>query len=167
MKVMKLSAVLSLFALALSGCAGTIGTSPQGLEAPIEKAAIKFSFDVKEGGYKVVTTDELKKWIDDKKNFIIISTLPAADDRAFGTIPGALNAEMPKTEKDLTPENKERLLKVAGNDKDRTLVIYCGFMACRRSHIGAKMLVDDGFRNVYRYPAGIAGWGEAGYSLAN
>jgi thiosulfate/3-mercaptopyruvate sulfurtransferase len=165
MKVLKQSAVLSLVALALSGCAGTIGTSPKGLEAPIEKAAIKFASDVKAGGYKVVTTDELKKWIDENKNLIIISSLPAADDRVNGTIPGALNAEMPKTEKDLTPEDKERLLRVAGNDKERTLVIYCGFVACRRSHIGAKLLVDNGFKNVYRYPAGITGWGEAGYSL--
>jgi thiosulfate/3-mercaptopyruvate sulfurtransferase len=165
MNVLKLSAVISLFTLVLSGCASTHGTSPKGLETPIEKAAIKFASDVKEGGYKVVTTEELKKWIDEKKNITILSSLPADEDKAFGTLPGALNAAMPKTEKDFTPENKERLLKVAGDDKERTLVIYCGFVACRRSHIGAKLLVDNGFKNVYRYPAGITGWGEAGYQL--
>ena len=134
-------------------------------QVPIEKAAIKFSSDVKEGGYKVVTTDELKKWIDEGKNIVIISTLPVNDDRALGILPGSLNAAMPKTEKDLTPEDKEHLFKVAGNDKERNLVVYCGFVACRRSHFGAKSLVDNGFKNVYRYPAGIAGWREAGYSL--
>ena len=40
---MRLSAVISLLTLVLSGCAGTIGTSPKGLEVPIEKAALKFA----------------------------------------------------------------------------------------------------------------------------
>jgi rhodanese-related sulfurtransferase len=165
MNVLKLSAVISLLTLALSGCAGTIGTSPKGLEAPIEKASLKLVSDIKDGGYKVVTTEELKKLLDDNKTITILSSLPVAEDKSFGSLPGALNAEMPKTEKDLTPENKERLMKVAGDDKERTIVVYCGFVACRRSHIGAKMLVDNGYKNVYRYPAGISGWGEAGYQL--
>lgn len=165
MNLLKLLAFISLFTLTLSGCAGTIGTSPKGLEAPIEKASIKFVSDVKEGGYRVVTTEELKKWVDEKRNITVLSSLPVAEDKSFGTLPGALNAEMPKTEKDLTAENKDRLLKIAGDDKDRTLVVYCGFVACRRSHIGAKLLVDNGYKNVYRYPAGISGWGEAGYPL--
>lgn len=165
MNVLKLSAVISLLSLALAGCASTHGTSPKGLEIPIEKAALKFAADVKEGGYKIVTTDELKKWLDEKKSMTILSSLPADEDKAFGTLPGTLNAAMPKTERDLTPGDKEQLLKVAGEDKERTLVVYCGFVACRRSHIGAKLLVDNGFKNVYRYPAGITGWGEAGYQL--
>jgi rhodanese-related sulfurtransferase len=165
MNVLKLSAVISLLTLTFSGCASTHGTSPKGLEAPIEKASLKLVSDLKDGGYKIVTTEELKKWLDEKKNITILSSLPADEDKSFGTLPGALNAAMPKTEKDLTPENKERLLKVAGDDKERSLVVYCGFVACRRSHIGAKMLVDNGYKNVYRYPAGISGWGEAGYPL--
>ena len=164
MNVLKLAGLISLMTALLSGCA-TIGTSPKGLEIPIEKAAIKLSADIKEGGYRVVSTEELKKWIDDGKKITILSTLPAADDRTFGMIPGALTAEMPKSEKDLSAANKEKLLKVIGDDKEQTIVVYCGFVACRRSHIGARMLIDNGFKNVYRYPAGIAGWGEAGYTL--
>lgn len=164
MNALKLSLML-LLALALAGCAGTLGTSPKGLEIPIEKAALKLGADVKDGGYQVVTTDELKKWLDEGKPMTILSSLPAEDDKSFGTLPGAVNAAMPKTEKDLTPADTERFLKATGTDKERTLVVYCGFVACRRSHIGAKLLVDNGFKNVYRYPAGIAGWGEAGYPL--
>lgn len=164
---MKSLTCLSLIAgmmLMLSGCA-SIGTSPKGLEVPIERAAIKFSSDMKDGGYKVVSTEELKKWLDEGRKLTIISSLPEAEDRSFGTLPGALNAAMPKGEKDLTPEDKERLLRVAGTDKDTPLVIYCGFVACRRSHIGAKLLIDNGFKNVFRYPAGITGWNESGYLL--
>lgn len=151
--------------MGLSGCATTIGTSPKGLEVPIEKAAMKFASDIKDGGYKVVGTDELKKWLDDKKQLAIISTLPAEEDKVLGLLPSASNAEMPKSEKELTQAQKDNILKAAGADKDKTLIVYCGFVACRRSHLGAKTLVENGYRNVYRYPAGIVGWQEAGYPL--
>ena len=165
MNTLKRIVLISFSTVTLFGCAGTIGTSPKGLETPIEKAALKLASDVKEGGYRVVSTDELKKWIDEGKKITIVSTLPAGEDATFGILPGARNAEMPKTEKDLAAANNEHLLKVAGADKELPLVVYCGFVACRRSHIGAKLLVENGYKNVYRYPAGIAGWGEAGYSL--
>jgi rhodanese-related sulfurtransferase len=165
MNLFKLTLATTILALALSGCAAKIGTSPQGLELPIEKAALKLGSDVQAGGYKVVTTDELKKWLDEKKAVLVVSSLPVEDDKAFGTLPGAVNALMPKSEKELTPADTERLLKATGSDKEKIVVVYCGFVACRRSHIAAKLLVENGFKNVYRYPAGIAGWGEAGFPL--
>jgi len=166
MKLANFFALLVVTVLMFSGCASTHGTSPKGLEVPIEKAAIRFSADIQDGGYKAVTTDELKKWLDEGKKLTIISTLPADDDKQFGLIPSAVNGAMPKTEKDLTPADKNGLLKVAGTDKENTIVIYCGFVACRRSHVGAKMLVENGYKNVFRYPAGITGWVESGYPLA-
>ena len=165
MKLCKMTATLSLFALALSGCATAKGTSPKGLENPIEQAAINFSADVNASRYKIVTTAELKKWLDENRKITVISTLPLAQDMALGIIPGALNASMPLTAMELTPEDREHLLQAAGSDKERTLVVYCGFVSCRRSHFGAKMLVDEGYKNVYRYPAGITGWREAGYPV--
>lgn len=156
--------VLSMLLL-LAGCATTVGTSPKGLEIPIEKAAVKLVSDVKEGGYKVVGTEELKKWLDDNRQVTLISTLPAEDDKLFGLLPAAVNGMMPKSEKELTQADTDNLLKVAGEDRDKTFVLYCGFVACRRSHLGAKTLVENGFKNVYRYPAGVVGWKEAGYAL--
>jgi rhodanese-related sulfurtransferase len=157
--------LLAVIAILSAGCAATHGTSPKGLEVPIEKAAVKFSSDIKDGGYKIVGTEELKKWLDDGKKLTMISALPAAEDKEFGLLPAAVNGAMPKTEKELTPADKDNLLKAAGSDKDQTVVIYCGFVACRRSHIGAKILVENGFKNVYRYPAGITGWSESGFPL--
>jgi len=165
MKRMGLFAVMALAAAALSGCAASLGTSPKGLEIPIEKAAVRLSADVRDGGYKVVTTDELKKWLDDGKEMTILSSLSMNEDRLLGILPGAVSAATPRSEKELTPEDKERVLHAAGNNKERTLVVYCGFVACRRSHIAAKILVENGYKSVFRYPAGIAGWGEAGYPL--
>jgi rhodanese-related sulfurtransferase len=165
MKTGSIFAMLAVLTMTLGGCASTHGTSPKGLEVPIEKAAVKFSSDMKDGGYKIVGTDELKKWLDEGKKLTIISTLPVAEDKEFGILPNAVNGAMPKSEKELTPADKDGLLKVAGIDKERQIVVYCGFVACRRSHIGAKILVDNGFSNVYRYPAGVTGWGESGYPL--
>lgn len=165
MKTMNYFVLFAVMTLTLAGCASTHGTSPKGLEVPIEKAAVKFSSDVKDGGYKIVGTDELKKWLDEGKKVTIISTLPVNEDKNFGMLPSALNGAMPKNEKDLTPADKDDLLKAAGTDKDQPVVVYCGFVACRRSHIGAKILVESGFKNVYRYPAGITGWSESGYPL--
>lgn len=158
-------ALIAITFMLLAGCASTHGTSPKGLEIPIEKAAVKFSADIRDGGYKVVATDELKRWLDEGKQLTIISALPADEDKTFGSLPAAVNGAMPKSEKDLVTADRDNLLKAAGSDKERTLVIYCGFLACRRSHIGAKILVDNGYKNVYRYPAGITGWQEAGFSL--
>ena len=165
MKTVTLFAVVAVTALALAGCAATLGTSPKGLEAPIEKATFKFAADLQEGGYKIVVTDELKKWLDAGKKITVISTLPAVEDKQFGVLPDAVNGAMPKTEKELTAVDKDNLLKIAGPDKEKTIVVYCGFVACRRSHIGAKILVENGYKNVYRFPGGITAWQEMGYPL--
>ena len=164
MKTFNLLVAVGTMSLSLVGTASA-QTSPKGLEVPIEKATVKFAADVKDGGYKVVDTDELKKWLDEGKQITVISSLPASDDKGLGTLPGAVNGAMPKTEKELTPAETDNLLKSAGADKDKIIVVYCGFVACRRSHIGAKILVENGFQNVYRYPGGVIAWKEAGYPL--
>lgn len=62
MRAFSFFAAAALLLCASAGYAApSHGTSPKGLEIPIEKAALKFAADVKDGGYRVVTTDELKK----------------------------------------------------------------------------------------------------------
>lgn len=166
MKKFYLIALAAILTIAITGCAPGHGTSPKGKEIPIEKATLKFVTDVNTGGYKVIATEDMKKMFDENKNILIISSLPSEEDKAYGIIPGAVNGGMPKTEKESTDAHKENMLKAAGADKEKTIVVYCGFMACRRSHIGAKLLVDNGYKNVYRYPGGISAWTEMGYSLS-
>jgi len=165
MKTVYSLGMITIMTLTLAGCAAKLGTSPKGLEIPIEKAAIKLHSDIKDGGYRIVGTDDLKRWLDEGKMLTIISSLSISEDRVLGLLPTAVNVPMPETEKELTPEDRERLLSAAGTDKETPIVLYCDFVACRRSHIGAKLLVDNGYRNVHRYPAGIVGWQEAGYPL--
>jgi thiosulfate/3-mercaptopyruvate sulfurtransferase len=156
---------LAIVSLAVVGCTSGPGTAPKGSEVAIEKAAIAYADDIKTGNYKIITTEALKKWSDEGKKMLIISTLTADDDKNIGRIPSAVGSMIPRTEKELTQADKDSLLKTAGIEKDRTIVVYCGFVACRRSHIGAKILVDEGFTNVYRYPGGMAAWKEMGYPV--
>jgi thiosulfate/3-mercaptopyruvate sulfurtransferase len=152
-------ALLSVFILA--ACAG-VGTSPKGLEAPIEKASMKLMADVKDGGYQLVNAEDLNKWISANKTMVLIDTMPA-EAFAKERIKGAVNSPVAKTEKEFTPAEKQNILKIAGSDKSKTVVVYCGYTSCRRSHLGAKTLVENGFSSVYRYPGGIVGWNEYGY----
>ncbi len=176
-KVLILMMVLVLSLSVVAGCGSTankegaapavtkVGTAPDGSEIAIEKATIKFMKDANAGKYKLVSTEELKTWIDQKKDMIIIDTMPA-DSFAKGRIPGAVNAELPKTVmKDATDEQKAAFIKLLGTDKSRTIVVYCGFVGCARSDLGAVIALEQGFTNVYRVPGGIVAWQEANYTL--
>ena len=160
-KVGILVALLSIFVLA--ACAG-VGTSPKGLEAPIEKASMKLMSDVKDGGYQLVNSEELNKWLSAGKPMLLIDTMPA-EAFAKERIKGAVNSPVAKTEKEFTPAEKQNILKVTGSDKGKLIVVYCGYTSCRRSHLGAKTLVENGYTSVYRYPGGIVGWKEYGYPV--
>ena len=52
-------------------------------------------------------------------------------------------------------EDYEALL---GADKDKLVVVYCGFTACGRSHNAALWARRKGYKNVKRYPGGIYAW---------
>ncbi|MBR3125571.1 MAG: rhodanese-like domain-containing protein [Mogibacterium sp.] len=75
----------------------------------------------------------------------------------------------PKTLKKCTKKKDKhygkKSYKVKAVNKDKTIVVYCGFVGCERSHQGAMFLVKKGFKNVYRYPGGISGWVDAGYPI--
>jgi thiosulfate/3-mercaptopyruvate sulfurtransferase len=45
-------------------------------ELETEAIAVKLVREVQQGGYNVVTTEELKAWIDSGKHMIIVDTMP-------------------------------------------------------------------------------------------
>lgn len=149
------------FALVISGCGKF---TPKELDN--EKIAVKFGKEVLRGGYKIVDTEELKKWTDSKKDMLIIDTMPLADSYNKNHIPGAVQIlfEIPELEK-IDDAKKAELLKLLGDNKDKTVVFYCGFTKCTRSHNGAMWAVKLGYKDVYRYPGGIMGWKEAGFPV--
>lgn len=134
-------------------------------ELDTEKIAVNFQKEVDRGGYKVVSTEELKSWIDQKKEMLIVDTMPF-DSYNKQHIPGAVNFALPIPEMtQMDDKTKAAFEKLLGPDKNRLIVFYCGFTKCTRSHNGAMWAVKLGYKNVYRQPGGIKGWDEAGYPV--
>ena len=156
-----------LLSVSLIGCSSGDDlnrSAKDGKENEVEKAAIKLVKATKIGDYNLISADELKKSIDNKEDMILVDTIPA--DRFEKTkIKGAVNAGLPKEMKDLKPEEKEAFLKTLGDNKDKKIIVYCGFTACERSHVGATLAKEAGYKNVYRFPGGIAAWLDAGNSI--
>lgn len=135
-------------------------------ELETEKIAVKLTRETLKGGYGIVRTDELKKWLDEGKNPLIVDTMPYADSYAKQHLPGAVQFEFPVEElAALDDKTREGYLKVLGPDKNRLLVIYCGFTKCGRSHNGAWWAKQLGYTNIYRYPGGIKAWEQADYPV--
>lgn len=140
-------------------------------ELETEKSAVKFAREVQRGGYNIVSTDELRKWIDEKKEMLIIDTMPYEASYQKEHVPGAEQFLFPIPDmnewdtKETDGKSKEDFISLLGPDKDKTIVVYCGFVKCTRSHNGAAWAVKLGYENVYRYPGGIKAWKEAGYQV--
>jgi thiosulfate/3-mercaptopyruvate sulfurtransferase len=153
-------------AIFVFGFAGT-GLSAWGTkELDNEKNAVTFAREVERGGYKIVTTQELKGWIDQKKDMLIVDTQPYEASFKKQHYPEAVNFELPRPEM-TTLDDKTRagLEKVLGPDKNRVIVFYCGFVECTRSHNGAMWATRLGYKNAYRQPGGIKAWNEAEYRV--
>jgi thiosulfate/3-mercaptopyruvate sulfurtransferase len=131
-------------------------------EVDTEKIAVSFLREVEKGGYKVVATEELKSWVDQKKDMIIVDTMPLEDSYKKQHIPGAVQIEFPIPElTQLDDQKKAAFEKLLGPDKGRLIVVYCGFTKCTRSHNGAMWAKKLGYTNVYRHPGGIKAWMDA------
>jgi rhodanese-related sulfurtransferase len=160
---------VGILVLGLSGPA----TAKDKFEKEVEKEtdAVKLVREVQRGGYAVVTTAELKKWIDSGKDMIIVDTMPYAASYKKQHVPGAIQFLFPIPDmnqwdiKETDGKTKADFIKLLGEDKDKTIVIYCGFVKCTRSHNGAAWAVKLGYKNVYRFPGGIFAWKGAKYPV--
>lgn len=158
--------VILISVIFVIGFAGT-GLAAWGTkELDTEKVAVTFAREAERGGYKVVTTEELKGWLDQKKNMLIVDTMPYEASFKKQHILGAVNMEFPIPEMTkLDDKTKAALEKLLGPHKDRLIVFYCGFVKCTRSHNGAMWAAKLGYKNVYRHPGGIKAWDEADYPI--
>ena len=136
-----------------------------------EAGAVKLVREVQRGGYDVVTTDELKKWIDSGKDMVIVDTMPYEDSYKKIHVPGAVQFLFPIPDMNQWDINEtdgkpqDDFIKLLGSDKDKSIVVYCGFVKCTRSHNGAAWAVKLGYKNVYRYSGGIFAWKGAKYPV--
>jgi len=103
---------------------------------------------------------------------IIVDTMPLEDSYKKQHIPGAVQFLFPIPEmkqwdtKETDGKSQEDFIKLLGDDKNRLLVIYCGFVKCSRSHNGALWAVKLGYKNVFRHPGGIFAWKGAKYPVS-
>ena len=140
-------------------------------ELDTEKSAVKFAREVQRGGYDIVSTEKLQEWIDEKKDMLIVDTMPYEASYKKEHVPGAVQFLFPIPEmnewdtKETDGKTKEDYVSLLGPKKAKTIVVYCGFVKCTRSHNGATWAVKLGYENVYRYPGGIKAWKEAGYPV--
>ena len=165
--------VLSLIGLSflITGLTTTAWCDKFSQEVATEASGVKLAREVQRGGYDVVTTEELKQWIDAGKDMVIVDTMPYKDSYKKQHIPGAVQFLFPIPEmktwdlKETDGKTQEDFAKLLGNDKNKTIVIYCGFVKCARSHNGAAWAVKLGYKNVFRQPGGIFAWKGAKYPV--
>ena len=147
------------------------GTSKFEKEVEAETAAVKLVREVQRGEYDVITTEELSQALASGEDILVVDTMPLAESYEKNHIPGAVQFLFPIP--DMTEWNVEETAgrttadysALLGADKDRKIVIYCGFVKCTRSHNGAVWAKKLGYSKVYRYPGGIFAWKGAGHEV--
>jgi thiosulfate/3-mercaptopyruvate sulfurtransferase len=171
---MPMSRSFIAFAVALSsffavGC----GSNKFEQQASLEEKAVTLARQTEAGGYDLITTGEVKKLVDAKADVVIVDAMPYDESYAKGHIPGAVCFEFPKeptmtewsTEKTggKTEADYEKLL---GEDKDKPVIVYCGYVECGRSHNAAVWAKKLGYTDVKRHPGGIFAWKGRNYPTA-
>lgn len=171
MRITKLMLQLMLVGTLITAMAGLpMAFAANKLEKEVEKedGAVKLVREVQRGQYDVVTTGELKKWIDDDKDMVVVDTMPFEASYKKNHVPGAVQFLFPIPDmnewdaKETDGKSQDDFLQLLGSDKNKTIVIYCGFVKCTRSHNGAAWAIKLGYKNVFRYSGGIFAWKGAG-----
>ena len=161
---MKRLSVVVLILLFSATQAYSFGSSKFKNEVEKEAGAVKLVREVMKGGYDVITTDELVELKASGKDIVIVDTMPYEASYKKNHVPGAVQFLFPipdMTEwdaKETDGKSKDDFQALLGDDKDKTIVVYCGFVKCTRSHNGAVWAKKLGYNNVYRYPGGIFAW---------
>ncbi len=100
---------------------------------------------------KLISREELREKLERGDDFKLVMTL---ENWAFQLkhIPGSINIFPTEVTKGILDPNDES-------------VAYCAAPECPASIIAYQRLIGSGYKNVSRYPGGIADWEEAGYAL--
>lgn len=150
--------------LGASGC----GQNKFQQEVETEKVAVKLARHMAVGEYEVITTDELKTLLDKRPEMVLVDAMPLEASYKKQHIAGAVQFLFPKATMETwdaeqaAGKSEEEFVSLLGEDKDKLVVVYCGFTACGRSHNAALWAKRNGYTNVKRYPGGIFAWKGAG-----
>ncbi len=165
----KLCLLIACFVV-LTGCLGTEDKFAR--EVTKEAEAVKLSKETERGGYDLITVTELKDLQDKKTDMVIVDTMPYEASYVKGHVPEAVQFLFPipdmnewKTD-ETNGKTEADYIAMLGPDKDKLIVVYCGFVKCTRSHNGAVWAKKLGYTNVKRLPGGIFAWKGAEYPVA-
>ncbi len=104
---------------------------------------------------KIITTDQLKSMIDEKKDFMLIDARTSGEYQEAHIV-GAVSI----------PENVlEKSVALLPADKNRQLVFYCNGVKCGKSTKAAKKAVTMGYLNILIYGEGFPVWEEKGLKI--
>lgn len=92
MKTMLGNMMIGILILGLASFAHAFGKDKFEEELEKEKGAVKLAREIQRGGYDVMTTEELKKMIDEKKDILVIDTMPYEDSYKKEHVPGGIFA---------------------------------------------------------------------------
>lgn len=107
---------------------------------------------------KVITTEELKKALDEDLDMVLVDVrLPSEIKSMGGAIKASQNRNIPRGW-------LEYRITSAALSKDTPIVVYCG--AGIRTPLAADTLQKMGYTNVKNYSAGFIGWRKAGLPVA-
>ena len=110
---------------------------------------------------KVITTEELKKKIDEGGDFHLhLIDVLSPNSYEGRHVPKAKN--IPNS-----PDFLEKFEKEIGAPKDAEIIVYCSSATCMASVQAASTLEKAGYTNVAHYKDGIAGWQNAGYKFSS
>ena len=100
--------------------------------------------------FKQLTLKELKKWKEEKKDFVLINVL-SKESFEGRHIPDSVSAD---------GSESDFIEKVANfvSDKEKSVVVYCASFECKASTRAAEKLVEAGYTNVYDYEGGLDDW---------
>ena len=162
----KIGPIILLLLLGFAGC----GQNKFQKEVDIEASGVKLVREVQRGKYNLITTVELKELVKKKADIVLIDAMPYEDSYKKQHIPGAKNFlfpimdDMPDWEaQKMEGKTKTQYEELLGPNKDALIVVYCGFVKCTRSHIGAAWAQKLGYTNVKRYAGGIYAWKGMGF----
>ena len=111
-------------------------------------------------GVKNITTDELKKMLDEGKAIVILDNRTSKEYETEH-IPTAKRVGV-----DELLKNGIKEAEAAGVKKEDTIVNYCNGVKCWKSPASSTLLLDAGYKNVYWLRDGIPEWIRKGYDTA-
>ena len=165
MKKILLTTVLLVFA---ATSAFAFGTSKFKEEVEKEIDAVNLVREVEKGGYDVITTAELNDLLKSGEDVLVVDTMPYEASYKKAHVQTAKQFLFPIPDmvewdsKETDGKTQDEYIQLLGQDKEKKIVVYCGFVKCTRSHNGALWAKKLGYKNVYRYPGGIFAWKGAG-----